>query len=124
MVGLLGMALLGAPAAWGRDCAARWSSRTDRAICADPQLLRLEEQVDRRIKSNAERLSFGQYLGLHHWHARRVNDRNACAGDRECIGASLRAEGRFLDRLQRCVSSSLARRGCLHNLLADERARR
>jgi hypothetical protein len=81
----------------------------------------MDEQVARRIKSNAERLSFGQYLGLHHWQALRARERNACAADRDCIVASMRAQARFLDRLQRCVVSSLARRTCLRNLLSEER---
>jgi uncharacterized protein len=119
---LLGLASLGAPPAWGLDCDGRWLSRTDLAICADLQLARMEEQVSRRIKGNAARLSFGQYLGLRHWQATQSRHRSACGADRECIANSLRAQGRFLDRLQRCASTSLARRACLHNLLADQPA--
>jgi uncharacterized protein len=121
VVGLLGLALFGGAAAWAGDCTRRWLSRTELAICGDPQLQRLDEQIGRRLKGNADRLSFGQYLGLRHWHAMRTGDRNACGTDRECIVASLRAERRFLDRLQRCVTSSLARRTCLRNLMAEER---
>ena len=121
--GLLGLDLLGAPAAWCLDCSGHWLSRSEAAICDDPRLLRMEEQVVRRIKANAERLSFGQYLGLLHWHAQQAGERTACAADRRCIVASLRAQMRFLDRLQRCVSTSLGRRACLRNLLADERRR-
>jgi hypothetical protein len=121
-VGLLGLAVLGASPAWTLDCGGRWLSRTDRVICADQQLLRMEEQIARRIKGTAGRLSFGQYLGLRHWQAARVNERNACQADRECISANLRSQARFLDRLQRCMASSLARRACLINLLVDERS--
>jgi uncharacterized protein len=121
-VGLLGLAVLSASPAWTLDCSGRWLSRTDRVICADQQLLRMEEQIARKIKGNAGRLSFGQYLGLRHWHAARTSERNACQADRDCIAANLRAQARFLDRLQRCVASSLARRACLMNLLVDERA--
>jgi uncharacterized protein len=121
MAGLLGLALFGASAAWGSDCAGRWLSRTELAICADPQLRRLEEQIARRIKGNAQRLTFGQYLGLRHWHALRANERNTCVTNRECIAASLQAERRLLNRLQRCVTSNLTRRACLRNLLANER---
>jgi uncharacterized protein len=122
-VGLLGLTLpLGAPAARSLDCSARWLTRTELVVCADPKLQRMEEQIGRRIRGNASRLSLGQYLGLRHWQAERANDRNLCQTDRDCIKASLRAQARFLDRLQRCVSSSLSRRTCLLNLLVEERA--
>src|SRR5262245_41581035 len=97
--GLIGLAVLGASPAWTLECSGRWLSRTDRVICADQQLLRMEEQITRRIKANASRLSLGQYLGVRHWQAVRASDRNACQADRECIVASLRAQARFLDRL-------------------------
>jgi uncharacterized protein len=119
---LIGLAALGAPAAWGLDCDGRWLSRTELVICADPQLLRMEEQLSRRIKGSAARLSFGQYLGLRHWQASQARHRNVCQADRECIAAGLRAQARFLDRLQRCAATGLGRRGCLRSLLADERA--
>jgi uncharacterized protein len=121
VVGLLSLAAIGAPAAWGLDCTGRWLSRADVAICADPQLLRLEVRIARRIKANAQRLSFGQYLGLRHWHALLARERSACNADRKCIAASLRAQRRFLDRLRRCVATSLVQRACLRNLLAEER---
>jgi uncharacterized protein len=122
-VGLLGLALpLSAPAARTLDCDGRWLTRTELTICADPKLLRLQEQISRRVRGNASRLSFGQYLGVRHWQAARASERDLCQTDRDCIRASLRAQGRFLDRLQRCVASNLARRACLFNLLAEERA--
>jgi uncharacterized protein len=120
--GLLGVVLFGVPAAWALDCDGRWLTRTELVICTDPQLLRMEQQLTRRIKGSAGRLTFGQYLGLRHWQAERASDRNACQADRECIAASMRSQARFLDRLQRCVATTLARRACLHNLLLDERA--
>ena len=120
--GLVGLALLGAPAASALDCEGRWLTPAEIVICTDPQLLRMEQQLSRRIKGSAGRLSFGQYLGLRHWQAVRANDRNACQDDRECIAANLRAQARFLDRLQRCVTSSPARRACLYNLLVEDRA--
>ena len=119
----LGLALLSAPAAASAlDCEGRWLTQAEIVICTDPQLLRMEEQLTRRIKGSAGRLSFGQYLGLRHWQAERARDRNACQDDRECIAANLRAQARFLDRLQRCVTSNLARRACLYNLLMEDRA--
>ena len=126
MIALLGLAALGmsctAPDAWsaGIDCAGHWLSRTELAICDDPRLLRMEEQMRRRISGYAQRLTFGQYLGLRHWHATRAEARKSCGIDRNCIVASFRAQSRFLDRLQRCVATSLVRRACLHNLLTED----
>ena len=39
------------------------------AICQDANLSRTEEQVVRRVGGLSRRLSYGQYLGLRHWHA-------------------------------------------------------
>jgi uncharacterized protein len=119
----LGLACLGASTAWsaGLDCTARWLSTTELTVCEDPQLARMDEELERRIDGLAQRLNLGQYLGLRHWQAARAKQRNACARDRECIGASFKAQGRFLDRLQRCVSTSLARRSCLRDLVAGDR---
>jgi uncharacterized protein len=118
---LLGMPP-GAPpaAAGGLDCTSQWLNRTEQAICADPQLLRLDEQVARRLQSFAARLNFGQYLGLRHWHAMQARQRAFCMADRDCIAAGFKAQSRFLDRLQRCVGSNLARRACLREALAGE----
>lgn len=123
MLGVLGLAVLGAPAAFGAsfDCNARWLSRAELTICNDPQLLRLEEQMARRLDSFAPRLNLGQYLGLRHWHATLRKQRNECATDGDCITASFRAQTRFLDRFQRCLSASLSRRACLRDMLAGER---
>ncbi|HXE88201.1 MAG TPA: hypothetical protein VN524_15540 [Hyphomicrobiaceae bacterium] len=126
MLGLVGPALLAAlagaapPAAASLDCASRWLNRAEQVICGDPQLMRAEQQLTQRLSSFASRLNFGQYLGLRHWHAVRARQRSLCAADRECIAASLRAQGRSLDRLQRCVGGSLTRRACLREMLAAE----
>jgi uncharacterized protein len=126
MLGLVGLAQLGvllaAPSASaGRfDCASRWLSRTEQTVCGDSQLMRLDEQLAHRLDGFASRLNFGQYLGLRHWHAAQARQRSQCLADRDCIAASFRAQGRFLDRLQRCVSASLARRACLREVLAAE----
>src|SRR5262245_49200489 len=119
---LLGLVALGVPAATGAslDCHARWLSRTEQTICNDPPLLRLEEQMSRRLDGIAPRLNLGQYLGLRHWHATWRKQRNDCATDRECITASFRAQSRFLDKFQRCLSASLSRRACLRDMLAGE----
>jgi uncharacterized protein len=120
--GLLGLTGPGAPpAAAGRsDCASQWLTRTEQTICGDPQLLRLDDQLARRLGGFAARLNFGQYLGLRHWHAVQKRQRSQCAADRDCIVASFRAQGRFLDRLQRCVSAGLARRACLRDMMRSE----
>jgi uncharacterized protein len=120
---LLGLLSLGAPAAWagGLDCSSRWLDRTGFAICDDPKLSRLEEQLSRRLDGFARRLNFGQYLGLRHWHATWERQRSTCAADRDCIAASYGAQGRFLDRFQKCINSSLGRRACLRGLLGGER---
>jgi uncharacterized protein len=123
VLSLLGLALVGAPAAPAEslDCTSRWLDRTELMICDDPQLSRMEEQLARRLDGFALRLNFGQYLGLRHWHAMWARQRGACAAERECIAASYRAQGRFLDRFQKCISASLARRACLRDLVAGER---
>jgi hypothetical protein len=109
------------PAAAGSlECASRWLNRTEQTICGDPQLMRASEQLARRLDGFASRLNFGQYLGLRHWHALRARQRGLCAADRDCIAADLRAQSRFLDRLQRCVSGNLARRACLREMLASD----
>ena len=126
MLGLVGLAQLGAllgapPASAGRfDCASRWLSRTEQTVCGDQQLMRLDDQLARRLDGFAARLNFGQYLGLRHWHAVQARQRGQCVADRDCIAASLRAQSRLLDRLQRCVSASLARRACLREMLAGD----
>jgi len=118
---LLGISLETAPAAaGGLDCASQWLNKTEQAICADPQLVRMDEQVARRLESFAARLNFGQYLGLRHWHAMQARHRALCMADRDCIAAGFRAQGRFLDRLQHCVGGGLARRACLREALAGE----
>jgi uncharacterized protein len=118
---LLGAALLGSsPAAGGLDCASRWLNRAEQTICGDPQLMRIEEQLQRRLGSLAARMSFGQYLGLRHWHAQQARQRGLCGADRDCIAASFRTQSRSLDRLQRCVGGTLTRRACLREMLASE----
>jgi uncharacterized protein len=123
VLGLFGLAFLGAPVASAAsfDCSSRWLNRAELVICDDLQLSRTDEQLARRLDSFAQRLNFGQYLGLRHWHAMRARQRGQCAADRECIVASYRAQARFLDRFQRCVNTSLARRACLRDLVASER---
>jgi uncharacterized protein len=122
-LGLIGLALAGAPsaAAGGLECGSPWLNAAELLVCNDPQLLRTDEQLARKLDGFAHRLNFGQYLGLRHWHAAWGRQRGQCASDRECVAASYRAQARFLDRLQRCVAASLARRACLRDAMAAER---
>jgi uncharacterized protein len=109
-----------APAA-SLDCNARRLRETEAAICHDAQLSRSEDQIDRRVRGLARRLSFGQYLGVRHWHAGWAQHRSRCGPERTCLAGSYRAQLRFLDRLQQCLDTSSARRACLRNTLNVER---
>ena len=120
----LGFALAwaaGAGPAVAVDCNARWLGETEAAICQDAQLSRTEDQVARRVTSLARRLSYGQYLGLKHWHALWGEERSRCSLERTCLTVSYRAQIRFLDRLQQCLDTSQQRRGCFRSTLNVER---
>ena len=98
----LGLALacvLATGSASAVDCRARWLGETETAICQDANLSRTEEQVVRRIGGLSRRLSYGQYLGLRHWHALWGEERGRCSLDRSCLTTTYRAQLRFLDRL-------------------------
>jgi uncharacterized protein len=103
------------------DCSSRRLGETEAAICQDVQLSRAEDQISGRLGGFVRRLSFGQYLGVRHWHADRAQERTRCGADRTCLGASYRAQIRFLDRLQQCLDTSAQRRACLRNTLNIER---
>jgi uncharacterized protein len=123
-VACLGVALVWAPAvgtAASFECAARFLSQAQIAICRDAQLSRADEQTARRVASLSRRLAFGQYLGLRHWHSRWAEHRDGCRADRGCLTASYRTQGRFLDRLQQCLDNGLQRRACLRNSLNIDR---
>ena len=102
------------------DCNARKLSESETAICQDAQLSRTDDQIARRIAGLSRRLNFGQYLGLRHWQSGWAQTRDDCGADRLCLGASYRAQGRFLDRLQQCLDLAPQRRGCLRNTLNIE----
>jgi uncharacterized protein len=112
---------LGAGSAAALDCSARWLGETEVAICRDAALSRTEDQVVRRVSGLARRLSFGQYLGLRHWHALWGEERGRCSLDRRCLTVSYRAQIRFLDRLQQCLDTSQRRRICFRNTINVER---
>jgi uncharacterized protein len=120
----LALALVWAPAAGTAasfDCAGRFLSQAQVAICQDAQLSRADEQTARRVASLSRRLAFGQYLGLRYWHHGWAEHRDGCRADRGCLAASYRAQGRFLDRLQQCLDNGLQRRACLRNTLNIDR---
>jgi|GEM_PF-2048988 len=119
-LGLVGLCAPGAAQAPSFDCSARGLSRAEIAICQDAQLSRLDERLGRRLASLGRRLNFGQYLGLRHWHSGWGERRADCAGDRGCLAATYRAQGRFLDRLQQCLDTGVRRRGCLRATLGIE----
>ncbi|MBX9590266.1 MAG: hypothetical protein K2X43_13245 [Hyphomonadaceae bacterium] len=102
------------------DCNARGLSRAEDAICADPQLSRIDEQMVRRADTVARRMNYGQYLGFRHWQAASVKERNLCGADRGCLNAHYRGQRRILDRLQQCLETRFARRLCLRNALAGD----
>ena len=103
------------------DCKARTLGETEAAICQDAQLSRAEDQIAGRLNGLARRLSFGQYLGVRHWHAGWAQERSRCSADRGCLAGTYRAQIRFLDRLQQCLDTSSQRRACLRNTLNIER---
>lgn len=103
------------------DCKSRRLGETEVAICQDAQLSRAEDQISSRLNGFARRLSFGQYLGVRHWHSSWAQERGRCGAERGCLASSYRAQIRFLDRLQQCLDTSSQRRGCLRNTLTVER---
>ena len=103
------------------DCNTRRLGETEAAICQDSQLSRAEDQISSRLGGFARRLSFGQYLGVRHWHAGWAQERSRCGAERGCLAASYRAQIRFLDRLQQCLDTNSQRRACLRNTLNVER---
>jgi len=120
----LGLALAGVlstgPAS-AVDCRSRWLDETETAICQDANLSRTEDQVVRRIGGLSRRLSYGQYLGMRHWHALWGEERGRCSLDRGCLTTTYRTQLRFLDRLQQCLDTTQQRRACFRNTLNVER---
>jgi uncharacterized protein len=108
---------LGSATAASFDCGVRGLSPTEIAICQDPQLSRADEQMARRLDRFAQRLNFGQYLGLRLWQSSQVRSRQRCGADVVCLDSSYRMQMRFLDRLQQCLDTSVQRRACLRSTL-------
>jgi uncharacterized protein len=127
VAGLAALAFLAAPdtaSAASFDCRARRLEAAEKAICADAQLSRTDEQLARRLTSFTRRLTFGQYLGLRFWHARWKESRTGCGDDRACLVAAFRTQNRLLDGLDVCLDTSVRRRACLQATLGEREARR
>jgi uncharacterized protein len=113
---LLCVSTLGTAASF--NCSARGLSLTAMAICRNPQLSRVDEQMARRVDGFAHRLNYGQYLGLRFWQSSQVRGLERCGADIICLGTAYRAQMRFLDRLQQCLDTSAQRRACLRTTLS------
>lgn len=100
------------------NCSVRGLSPAEMAICGNPQLSRVDEQMARRVDGFAHRLNYGQYLGLRFWQSSQVRSRERCGADIVCLGTAYRAQMRFLDRLQQCLETSAQRRACLRTTLS------
>jgi uncharacterized protein len=121
---LIGVLLCGTSAASAAsfDCNAHGLSRTEAFICRNSQLSRTDERLARKADLIARRMNFGQYLGLRHWQATSAKERDLCGSDQACLNAHYRSQSRLLDRLQQCLDTRFARRSCLRNTLAGNRA--
>jgi uncharacterized protein len=104
------------------DCRAPRMAPADLAICTDPQLARLDDQLTRRLQKTARQLAFGPYVGLRIWQSDWRQQRSECSADRACLTASYLDANRFLDRFQRCLGTSLRGRRCLPVSVEGERA--
>ena len=127
LAGLAALALLGAPSAAPAasfDCRARRLEIAEKAICADIQLSRADEQLARRLAGFTRRVTFGQYLGLRYWHSLWKDARVDCQEDRSCLGATYRAQARLLDGLELCLDTSARRRTCLQATFGEREAQR
>ena len=103
------------------DCNVRGLSAAEKAICRDPQLSRIDEQIARRLEGFQRRMNYGQYVGLRFWQSSQQRDRERCGADTLCISTTYRLQMRFLDRLQQCLETSPQRRACLRNTLNLDR---
>jgi uncharacterized protein len=127
LAGLAALALVGAPSgvsAASFDCRAPRLEQAEKAICADGQLSRIDEQLARRLAGFTRRVTLGQYLGLRYWHFRWREARNGCQDDRPCLAATYRAQSRLLDGLDLCLDTSARRRACLQATLGEREAQR
>jgi len=104
------------------DCRTPRLSPTEITICTDPQLVRMDEQLSRRLVRAARQLAYGPYVGLRVWQSDWRQQRAECSADRVCLGAVYNEANRFLDRFQRCLGTSLRGRRCLPVSVEGERS--
>ena len=123
---ILMLALLAAaPAAaeaTGIDCRAPRLTPTEIIVCTDTQLARIDDQLARRLVRTSRQLAFGPYVGLRVWQSDWRQQRSECSADRACLAAVYNDANRFLDRLQRCLVTSLRGRRCLPVSIEGERS--
>ena len=109
-IGLIGA--ITPAAAVSVHCGGPLASATEQVICQDAQLLKQDEETERKMRWLLPRLSYGQYLGLRYWENRGVEERDQCGIDRDCINAQCRAQQRFLDTLRQCLDHGGRKRTC------------
>ena len=117
--------LSGAPAAAQAaavDCRASRMTAAEIAICADANLVRLDDQLSRRLLRASRQLAFGPYVGLRVWQSDWRQQRAECSADRACLATAYNEANRVLDRLQRCLGTSLRGRRCLPVSVDAERS--
>jgi uncharacterized protein len=121
MLGLLAAAPAAAEAP-AIDCRAPRLTPTEITICTDAQLARIDDQLSRRLARTSRQLAFGPYVGLRVWQSDWRQQRSECSADRACLAAVYGEANRFLDRLQRCLGTSLRGRRCLPASIEGERS--
>jgi uncharacterized protein len=104
------------------DCRASRLTAVEIAICADANLARLDDQLSRRLSRASRQLAFGPYVGLRIWQSDWRQQRAECSADRACLAGVYSEASRFLDRLQRCLGTSLRGRRCLPVSVDAERS--
>jgi uncharacterized protein len=104
------------------DCRAPRMSPTEITVCTDPQLVRMDEQLSRRLAHTSRQLAYGPYVGLRVWQSDWRQQRADCSADRVCLASVYNEANRFLDRFQRCLGTSLRGRRCLPVSVEGERS--
>ena len=85
-------------------------------------LVRLDDQLSRRLSRASRQLAFGPYVGLRVWQSDWRQQRAECSADRACLATAYNDANRFLDRFQRCLGTSLRGRRCLPVSVEAERS--
>jgi len=123
LAGLILLAAASEPAAAASlDCRASRLPLVEATICADAQLARFDDQLGRRLSRASRQLAFGPYVGLRVWQSDWRQQRSECGADRACLAGAYDEANRFLDRLQRCLGTSLRGRRCLPLSVEGERS--